>query len=150
MFRNARFAASLSLAFLLLGLAGCNLNGNRDAEDQQQREEKAREEARDAAERAKPEIQAAGRALGQAAQTAAEDARAAAQGLAEGWKEGTSKPLDLNAATEGQLETLPGITTRDARRIIEHRPYRSKDDLVAKGVLSESSYAKIRDDVTTK
>jgi len=44
-------------------------------------------------------------------------------------------PLDLNAATEAELMTLPGIGPELARRIVEGRPFRSVDDLArVKGI----------------
>lgn len=38
-------------------------------------------------------------------------------------------PVDVNAATAGQLETLPGVGPALARAIIEARPYQRFDDL---------------------
>jgi DNA uptake protein ComE-like DNA-binding protein len=60
------------------------------------------------------------------------------------------KRLDLNSATAEALATLPGITAADAQKIIEHRPYRGKNDLVKKDVLTATQYAKIKDDVVAK
>jgi DNA uptake protein ComE-like DNA-binding protein len=134
---------------VVCGLTSCNFGVNPNSDGQRQRDEKTREEAAKATERAKPEIEAAGRALGQAAQAAAEDVHAVAQGIEEGWKQGQAA-LDLNSASERQLSDLPGISQRDARKIIEHRPYRNKRDLVTKGVLSEAAYAKIREDVAVR
>jgi DNA uptake protein ComE-like DNA-binding protein len=141
---------ALSALAVLLALAGCGPSANQSEQDRRQRDEKTREEVAKATERAKPEIQAAGRALGRAAETAVEDAHAAAQGIREGWNERNHDPVNLNSATEEALFDLPGIGQSDARRIIEGRPYQHKHELVTKGILSESAYAKIRDNVTIK
>jgi len=133
----------------VFGLAGCNFTTN--PAERAQKDEKTREEAAKATERAKPEIVAAGKALGRAAEAAAENAHAAAQGIREGWKQQRGhESLDLNSATESELRQLPGVSQRDARRIIRDRPYRSKRELVTDGILSEAAYAAIRDSVTVK
>lgn len=52
--------------------------------------------------------------------------------------------LDLNTATRGELERLPGIGETYARRIIEARevaPFTSADELVSRGVLPSRVYA---------
>ncbi|MHB8754356.1 MAG: ComEA family DNA-binding protein [Candidatus Acidiferrales bacterium] len=140
--RTLRVLTLCSLTAALIGLVGCS------SQDQRQRDEKTREAAADATARAKPALRAAGRDLSHAAQTAAEEAHAAAQGVAEGWKRGGQRPVDLNSASESDLLALPGITRRDARRIIADRPYRDPRDLVSRGILSEDTYAGIRDRIT--
>jgi DNA uptake protein ComE-like DNA-binding protein len=148
---NLCFASMLSVA-LTFGAASCNWNPNRSAsdEEQRQRDEKTREDAARAAEKLKPAIESAGRKLGEAAQRAAEEAHAAAQGVKEGWARGKHAPVDLNSASETELTELPGITGAAARRIIRNRPYRDKEDLVSRGILSHSSYEKIQDQITAK
>jgi competence protein ComEA len=42
--------------------------------------------------------------------------------------------VDLNAATEAQLQELPGIGTASAKKIIAGRPYKSVDDLAKSGI----------------
>jgi len=138
---------AIALVFVLMG---CSFGSNQSTDEQRRRDEKTREEIAKATEHAKPEIEAAGRALGRAAQAAAEEAKAAGQGLREGWKEGHHEPLDLNAATEKELNELPGVSATEARKIIRHRPYRNKQELLTKGLLSEEKYAAIRDDVTVR
>ncbi len=133
---------------LILVAAGVGCNST-TTEDQHRRDERTREEAAKATERIKPELKEAGKELGQAAREAAEDARAAAQGVREGWNRDHTHPLNLNTATETDLESLPGITKTDAERIIRNRPYRSKSELVSKRILSETEYDQIRDYLTT-
>ncbi len=56
----------------------------------------------------------------------------------------TSSKLDLNTATKDQLMSLPGITDADAQKIIDGRPYRAKNQLLSKGIISKDEYAKIK------
>src|SRR5712691_10926807 len=56
----------------------------------------------------------------------------------------TSGKLDLNTAAKDQLTSLPGITDADAQKIIDGRPYRAKNQLLSKGIISKDEYAKIK------
>jgi competence protein ComEA len=58
-----------------------------------------------------------------------------------------SAPVDLNSATADELEALSGIGKATATKIIEHRPYARKDELVEKKIVSRGTYDKIRDRV---
>ena len=49
-----------------------------------------------------------------------------------------AEPLDINTATADQLIALPGIGDAYSERIIKHRPYQRKDELVQKMVLPPS------------
>jgi DNA uptake protein ComE-like DNA-binding protein len=68
----------------------------------------------------------------------------------DGWDRGGHAAVDVNSASESDLVALPGITQRDARKIIANRPYGDKYDLVSKGILTEEQYKNIRDAVTAK
>jgi DNA uptake protein ComE-like DNA-binding protein len=72
-----------------------------------------------------------------------------AKAVAEAVKEGMSrdKTLNLNKASGEDLLTLPGITKRQADRIIAERPFDDAHDLVTRRVLSQEEYEKIRDRV---
>jgi DNA uptake protein ComE-like DNA-binding protein len=85
------------------------------------------------------------------AQTTAEvkrDAKAIAAGIREGWNR--DKPLDLNAASKRDIESLPGLNSDDADRILAARPYQAPDDLVKRHILSQSQFDKISDRVVTR
>lgn len=145
-FRTSSILALSGLIMLVPFVWGCNANQTDEAE--RERNQKTREEVAKATERAKPAIEEAGRKIGEAASKAADEARAAAEGVKEGWSRGGHRLLDLNSATEGELRDLLGITKQDARKIVDGRPYRDKHELVAKGILSDAAYTKIRDHIT--
>ncbi len=59
----------------------------------------------------------------------------------------TSGSVDLNAASQSELEALPGVGAVTAKKIIAGRPYSSVDDLSKAGV-SARTIEKIRGNVT--
>jgi DNA uptake protein ComE-like DNA-binding protein len=58
--------------------------------------------------------------------------------------------LDINTATAEQLLALPGMGRAYAQRIIAGRPYTAKNQLVSRGILSESTYEKIAPQIVAK
>ena len=77
-----------------------------------------------------------------------QNAKAMAQGVREGWSR--DKPLDLNKATEDQLQDLPGVNRAKADQIIAGRPLDDPHQLVTRRILSESEYGKIAGKVVVK
>jgi DNA uptake protein ComE-like DNA-binding protein len=53
--------------------------------------------------------------------------------------------VDINAASLEQLLKVPGMTHTWAVRIIRFRPYRAKNDLADRGVVSSKVYDRIKD-----
>ena len=58
--------------------------------------------------------------------------------------------IDLNSASKAELEVLRGIGPVRADAIIKGRPYKGKDGLVQKKILSKSVYDGIKDKVIAK
>ncbi len=60
------------------------------------------------------------------------------------------EPMDINSATKEQLMTLEGIGEARSVAIIKHRPYKGKNELVDKSVLTQAVYDKIKDHIIAK
>ena len=63
---------------------------------------------------------------------------------------GKAEPIDLNSATADQLKALPGIGDAYAKKIVERRPYKRKDELVQKKVIPQPTYEKIEGQIVAK
>jgi DNA uptake protein ComE-like DNA-binding protein len=69
--------------------------------------------------------------------------------VAEGVKEGLSnkRSVDLNKASKDDLAALPGVSAKQADRIIAERPYATTRQLVTRHILSEDEYGQVQDRV---
>jgi DNA uptake protein ComE-like DNA-binding protein len=76
------------------------------------------------------------------------DAGAIARGVAEGLAR--KGPLDINAASATQLQTLPGVTPELAGKIVDHRPYTSTRDLVRRRILSGAEFDRLKGQIVVK
>jgi DNA uptake protein ComE-like DNA-binding protein len=73
------------------------------------------------------------------------DTKAVAEGIKEGLTNKNS--IDLNHASKADLSSLPGVTDREADRIIAERPYANTHQLVTRHVLTDDEYGRIQDRV---
>lgn len=58
--------------------------------------------------------------------------------------------VNVNAASSRQLQRLPGLSETDAEKVIGGRPYKHKDELVSRAIISEGTYNKIKDLITVE
>lgn len=130
--RNGIIGLALAVLLIALSAAACS-------DDSAERNKKIHEEAAKAAAQAKPVVEEAGRAV-----------KAAVDGAKEGWDNASAKKTDINSADLDDLTELPGIGKREARRIIDGRPYKDKHDLVSRKILPASTYEKLKDDIVAK
>jgi DNA uptake protein ComE-like DNA-binding protein len=137
----------VTLAAVIIGASvGCvSRDQNANAQSQQSKDDQTRQEVADATQKAKEDGKVVAKNLDQAAHQAAHDAKVAAQGAKEGGNRGDTGPVNLNAASKEQLETLPGLTAQESDAVINGRPYNTKHDLVTKGIISEDEYDRIAD-----
>jgi competence protein ComEA len=77
-------------------------------------------------------------------------AAAAAPAKSEASTKAEAEPLDINSATQEQLEALPAIGKAYAKKIIDGRPYERKDQLVSKNVVPQATYDKVKDQIIAK
>jgi DNA uptake protein ComE-like DNA-binding protein len=79
---------------------------------------------------------------------ATRDAKAVALGVVDGLRQkGT---VNINKADRRDLETLPGITPREADLIIAHRPYERVEDLLRRHLIPKAEYDRIVNRTTAK
>ena len=77
-----------------------------------------------------------------------QDTKAVALGVRDGLKR--DKLVDLNQASKDQIESLPGVTQRQAERIIAERPYKDPQQLVTRRILSQQQYDALKDRVLVR
>jgi DNA uptake protein ComE-like DNA-binding protein len=137
-----RLAATVALCAAMLWLGGCTNQSDRQIRE---RAERATEQAKEQAQKAAAEARAA-------AANATRQANDVAQGVRQGIHNGRGGPgpVNVNAASRADLETLPGVTPATADRIAENRPYSTPFDMVRKRVISQAEFNRISGDVVAQ
>jgi competence protein ComEA len=65
-------------------------------------------------------------------------------------KPGKKEPIDINSASAEELQTLKGIGDAYAKKIIDGRPYKGKDELIQKNIIPKATYDKIKGQIIAK
>ena len=60
----------------------------------------------------------------------------------------TSGAININSASEGELDKLSGVGPVTAQKIIDGRPYSNLSDLIAKKILTQKAFDKIKDQIS--
>ncbi|HYC35038.1 MAG TPA: helix-hairpin-helix domain-containing protein [Usitatibacter sp.] len=56
----------------------------------------------------------------------------------------SSLRLNINSASATELMKLPGLSDAQARAIVKARPYKSKEDLLKRKLLSQAQYEELK------
>ena len=76
------------------------------------------------------------------------DAGAIARGVAEGLKR--NGPVNINSASEADLQKLPGMTPQLVNSVIAKRPYSTPKDLVRKHAVTPAEYDRIKNQIVAQ
>jgi DNA uptake protein ComE-like DNA-binding protein len=117
---NLRSTSLVGLALLFAAVTACSNNNKDNPDEIRQR-------------------------TAEATETLRRDTKAVVEGVKQGMS--SDKAININNASREDLLNLPGMTERDANRIIAERPFKNTHELVARHVISEAEYDKIRDRV---
>jgi DNA uptake protein ComE-like DNA-binding protein len=58
--------------------------------------------------------------------------------------------VDINSASAGELDKLPGVGPARAKAIIANRPYNGKDDLTRHKIIPPNVYNQIKDKIIAR
>ena len=83
------------------------------------------------------------RQTAEATETMRRDTKAVVEGVKEGMR--SDKAVDINSASRGTCSACQVRAQREADRIIAERPFKNANELVARHIIPESEYDKIKD-----
>src|SRR5579871_921321 len=89
------------------------------------------------------------RRTAEATETMRRDTKAVVEGVKEGMSN-NDKTVNINRASREDLLRLPGLTEREADRIIDGRPYDHTQDLISRRIISGAEFDKIRDRISAE
>jgi len=84
------------------------------------------------------------RQTAQATETMRRDTKAVVDGVKEGLGR-SNNTVNINKASREDLLSLPGLSDREADRIIADRPFDDAHDLVKRRIVSQAEYDRIQD-----
>jgi competence protein ComEA len=58
--------------------------------------------------------------------------------------------LDINTASVDELKTLRGLNEAQAKKIVDGRPYKRRNELLSKKILPQETYDKVKDQISTR
>jgi competence protein ComEA len=111
--------------------------------------EKTKQEAAQATQQIKEGAKVAAVELKKDTKEAVKQTKAAAEGVKEGLNS-SDPPVNINKATKAQLQTLPSIDEETADRIVDSRPYHTRDEVGTRGVISPDQFNAIKDKISVK
>ena len=138
------------LAFVL---SGCSRSEGHDDKNTQAQDEKLQQEVADATQKAKEEANRLNQEADAEAQRLKQQAQAVKEGVKEGWNRSNNSQeglIDVNSASQEELERLPGVSPADARRIVRGRPYNSPRELLTRRILSDQQYEALKASITVR
>jgi len=61
-----------------------------------------------------------------------------------------TEPLDINTASIDELKAIRGIGDANAKKIIDGRPYKRRNELVTKKILPQETFDKVKNQIVAK
>ena len=78
------------------------------------------------------------------------EAPAKAKTAAKSTSKAKMEMIDINSASKEELMKLTGVGDATAEKIIAGRPFKTKAELVSKGIVNKATYGKIRGHIVAK